>query len=410
MITNSLLFGFLFKSIGFQFWRQAIWLIGIVVFYKIIQLQPDNRVLLKKLSHYLYACIVILLLFFVKTILIDRFSVMRILYSTINYIYGIAFIGMACFFANNRDRKTLFTFLHWVGIFICVGLIIDSKTPIFAVFQIDESTFGRSGARATFLTENSTTLGVFYNFLLLCTFYKAHICKKTITRTLYFLSSFLYFFGAWVTGSRQIVLIIICSMFIGYFGLAVKKARYFLGLTLFAVIISVFGGNYIGSLVESITSGMKDRYTKESIMIKNDDGMRSKKWTDGAKQLLPENMPYWFLGKGIGAPTDRFAASSTEYIGKHFENTYFALFSEMGFFSWYILLFPIIYFCKLFLKSQKTFFSILMFASLLAYCIICWISPNGAAPQSQMALFLTIGLMLYRDKYDVDYNANPVKI
>jgi hypothetical protein len=40
MLCNSLLFGFLFRSVGFSFWRQAIWLAGIYLFYTIIKQQP----------------------------------------------------------------------------------------------------------------------------------------------------------------------------------------------------------------------------------------------------------------------------------------------------------------------------------------------------------------------------------
>lgn len=397
MITNSLLFGFLFRSIGFQFWRQVIWLIGAVIFYKIIRNQPDGQLYLKKLLGYFKTCIIILLLFAIKTMLFDQFGFVRVFDAVLKNVYGIAFLGMAYFFTSDKQR--LFNFFSLLGIFISIGLIIDSITPVFAIFQISESIVVRSSDRATFLTENPTTLGVFYNFLMLCTFYTFYISKTVVMKLFYFSSIFSYLLGALLTGSRQIVLIMVVSILIVCFGLAIKKTKRFILLLFFTAIVFIFLGSNIASVFNKMTTDLGNRYTAKAV---SEDTQRRGQWIEGAKQLLPENMLYWFWGKGLGVASDRFVANSNENIGSHFENTYFARFSEMGLFSWYILLFPIVYFFQLFAKAKKTFFSFLMLASVVAYCSICWISPNGAAPQSQATLFLTIGLFLYRERYDVD--------
>ena len=183
MITNSLLFGYLFKIIGFQYWRQSIWLIGIIIFYSIINKSPVNRLKFKTLSKYLKVSIVILIIFALKTILIDNFNIVRTINGAINNIIGFPFLCMICVFSYSTQRMKLFKFFSLFGLFISIGLIIDSFFPVSSFLRIDESMVARSVDRVVFLTENSTTLGIFFNFLMICTFYQLYISKTKIVKS-----------------------------------------------------------------------------------------------------------------------------------------------------------------------------------------------------------------------------------
>ena len=392
MMTNGLLVGYLLKPIGLVFWRQIIWLAGLLILYILILKNAEEKYRYNGIRKYMKITNTLICVFSFIALFISDYSLIRILFSDIQYVFSFSFLAMPYFFTDERNRKRLFRYFTLLGIFISVGLIIDSMSPVFESFKVKAN----AEERTTFFTEHATTMGLFYNFLLIALCYYAYYTKSALMSFFLILSSLLFIPGAWVTGSRQVLLIIMLTLACFYLYVFIKKAKMRLWIGLVFFVVSVFFYNSIITFMNN--SNQSSRFEMNMI----EDDVRYLRWIEGVRYFSINYVNYWLFGHGIGTTNDA-QVTSDEYQLSHYENTYIARFIDTGYMGLFIFLFPVFYIIRLLLKNRFTLFSLLMYSFVTGYLIISFISPNGAHPLSTSTLFIVIGLLLHRDKFDIDF-------
>jgi hypothetical protein len=393
MMTNGLLISFFFRPIGIPFWRQIIWLLGIIIFYRVLIKDRQVKYRYYKIDKYIKITNILVFCFVLVAIFFVYYSPLRVLFSGIQYVFGFSFLAMPYVFTKSKNVYVLFKYFAFLGFFISVGLIIDSITPIFELVKVKEN----PAERATFFSENSTTLGISYNFLLISVFYCFYCSKNILSKLVFFLVPFLLLAGAWTTGSRQVFFILILTFILSYSYLLLKSTKNRAFMIIVSIVVCVCFFNNAMNFFEQ--SSQKSRFNQSAL----EEDVRYKSWIEGAKHFLPDNFEYWIIGRGISSTNGKGDMRGEKFY-PHYENTFIARFVDAGYLGLFIYLLPIFYALKLILKNKFTFFSLLMTSFIIGYLFVSFISPNGGHPLSSITLFIVIGLLLNRDKFDIDFH------
>lgn len=391
MLTNGLLFNYLFLGSFFKMWRQFIWLTGTWFF---ISFLIANYGQIRKQKFYLHFkwSVLILLIASVVSILINEFNILRILVGWMIYIFGYSFLLLPFIILKNNKEKSFFRFLSWLGIIISIGLILDGlKIISLSLLKNFENTTESELIRATFLTEAATILGISSLFLLICNLYTFHLSKTKFSQIFYLGTSLIFVLGAWFTGSRQVFFVIAFTETIALFYISTLYNRNRILKSLFLIVLIIISLFLIKPL---LTSTKYEIYSKR--YLSDTDGgniVRQNAMAVGIKQLSLENLPLWFTGHGFTYTMGQ-QAKSGEKVGYHMESSVWAMFSECGIFSWYVFFGPLIYSISLWRRLKKSFFKILVFCFLISYSFTAFVSPNASHPLSTMCLFIIMGFLI----------------
>jgi hypothetical protein len=289
-----------------------------------------------------------------------------------------------------------------LGIFISIGLIIDSFFSIFSIFRIspDVALFVESKGeanRATFFSESPTVLAIFYTFSLLCTIYCFFLTKKLRTKIMYVFSFLVYILGAFATNSRQILIIIFIIIIVSFIYLSLiqnKNQIIYLFIFMIASIICAFYANkYISNKQEESQA----RFTIES--IREDE--RKLLWKKGMEQMKFYNFWSYPLGHGFVYTIEQ-KSKPHEQSHHHFESTVWASFYDGGLLSWFIIFFPCLYALHQLWIQKKSFLKLLLFLFFIDYGIICFVAPGGLHPTATLCSFITIGIILNFKKFNLE--------
>jgi hypothetical protein len=393
MLTNGLLFNFIFQGTVLVIWRQIIWIFGGAILILTIQNNYSEFAKYRKILNHLKWSIIILLVGSLFAFAYNEYNILRIILGWMFYLFGYSFLMLPLIVVKLRKEVVFFKTLAWLGIIISIGLTIDGLYGgIFSIFKTNYSIGGRyEVVRATFLTEAATVLGVSQVFLLICNLYTSYISKSKFWGAFYIFTSFVFLIGAWSTGSRQVFYILLFTEIVAMYYLMLISEKNKL-VTLVFIFSAFLAGYFI--LVPII---LKTNYTDylERFTSDTDRGneTRIRGWIDGINQLSFSNIGYWFTGHGFTYTMGQQSLPG-EKVGYHMESSVWAFFSEMGFFAWYVFFWPWMYSVKLMWNMKKSFLRILFACFLLSYIFIAFISPNAAHPLSTMCLFIVLGFLV----------------
>lgn len=396
MLANGSLFTWMFRSTPLIMWRQIIWIIGVFLLFKYVR--TFNSIGLTKIVKvHLYIFIFILFQALI-TLAIYNFNYLRLSFAFWTYFSGIPFLIFPFFISNGGKQsvKKFYNIFVGLGCFLTIGLFIDYLTggffTKFFLLSVASSLEDLlSSGRYCFLSEAPTTFGVYYCFCLFCTLYRLYLETSNIKKIILFFIAILYVGGAWLTGSRQIVLVLIMELAIAliYYIIFVNGNKKFIiiGLGLLLMLIP-----FIKSFLFSDKT-YQDRYSSNSIK----EDTRYKAWENGWRENVVDNVDVFFVGKAIALSQGQ-KAQKGELQGSHYENTYFARLSETGIVGVFLLLLPLLY--LLFYWHKTDFFNILLLLFFFSYLFISYISPNGSHQTTQMVVYLALGLFLNKKQFN----------
>lgn len=393
MLSNGALFTWMFIGTPLNIWRQVIWVIGLVI---LAQLYSKAR--LTKILKIFLALFSICLIQALYARAIYGFNITRLFYGFWLYFSGLPFIIFPYIYIWSGYKKESFYDLFTIlGVFMSLGIIIDYTTggiftETLAPASISEGLL--ESKRYCFLSEAPTTFGVYYSLCLICTLNRMYLCKYNSTKLILLFAALLSIFGAWFTGSRQIVAVLALTFILSfsYYLFRTRDKKGFI-IGAIAIIMSILPTVQIFLFTDDAYS---ERYSSESIK----EDKRYAYWERGFKENVIDNALIFLFGKAFTLTQGQKAAPN-EITGSHYENTFFSRISETGLVGLLLLLIPIIYFA--YHNKKWTFFSVSVFSLYTAYLFICFVSPNGIHQTSQTALFITWGMFLNRSLFDKDY-------
>lgn len=331
------------------------------------------------------------------TYAIYNFNVVRLGYAFWAYFFGLPFLLLPYLWVESgRKPQTFYNIFIILGLFLTIGLVIDFVsggffTRMFLVSVVSSSEGMLDDGRFCFLSEAPTTFGVYYSFCLFCTLYRLYISNSNAVKLILLFIAFSFIIGAWLTGSRQIVFalaLVFSVSFVYYIGFVKDKKSY----VLIGLVILLLIAPSIQSFLFSEKS-YQERYSSESI----EEDTRYSSWERGFKENV-ENVEVFLIGKGVALSQGQ-KALDTEYVGSHYENTYYSRLSEIGIIGIILLLIPII--CLVRNWGRITFFNISLLSFFLSYIFISYISPNGSHQTTQMVIYLACGMYLKKDYYSI---------
>ena len=387
MMANDAFFTWLGMITHINFWRQIITLIGFWIVYTTLK-SNDGLVYIKNVYRQYKIIFLILAGFSFITIVFNGYSLERVAYTLWNYSFGLPFLLFPYYTRRSGWSEHKFNWLFiFLGTFLSMGILADflsggffTSSFLLAV-TLNEDDF--EAGRFCFLSSAPTIFTVYYCFCLFCLMNEMIASSKAINKFSLLLLSFLFIFGSIFCGSRQTLASLMMVELIGLWNLfRVNKAS--LILAMFALATAYM---FLPQAREMLSDnqGFQDRYTSEAIQ----EDERTKTWKEGFEYcFVNPTIRRVFIGDGVGRTTGRGSALGD--TGKHFENTFLARISDVGWImAFWMLLLPVYYILKYRNKRLKT--SLMYLGIIGAFIFVSMISPNGAGNTTQMALFLTLG-------------------
>lgn len=343
MYTNGMLFTWLFAGSFLSIWRQLSWLILFILLYT--SYRKYNNIELYSVMNFFSVYLVILLFLSAYTFIYQGFNFVRVFYSLWLYLIGVPFVLFAPMAVRARiNKKWFFGIFTYMGLFITIGLFIDYRLGGLITRTL-HSGFDKGDladqSRLCFLSEAPTTFAVIYCFFSISALAMMRMSKSWIMKSWYSVIAVSSILGAWMTGSRQIVLCLVIILIIGfmYYIFFVKDRRiYFMIIPLTIVLGSLPWALGVAHENDVYVS----RFDRET--VEEDD--RYLTWERGYQELFVNaSLRSWCLGNGIGYASGQ-QIHSGESLGSHYENTYLARFNEMGIWGIVLLLYPVFFVIK----------------------------------------------------------------
>lgn len=399
MLANGSFVSYFFSRPPLNMWRQVIWIIGLFILFNLMQRTKSSKLRSIFDIHGAFSLFVIFSGTF--TIIFREFNLLRIGYAIWLYFAGFPFIVLPILIVYSRQSRKIFTnFLAYSGLFFAIGLILDYYLGGFFTLTFNEMYRARYDVdnsdsefyRYCFTAEAPTTFSVLYNLQMLCFVWKLHTSNSSSKTILYLFSITLFIIGAWFTGSRQLLIILVITLVIALsyelFFIRGKKKNVVL-LLLFLAILAPFTQDFIN----------KDDVYRERFEINTiREDTRAQKWERGLIETILDPKVL-LLGNGVGYTQNQKALNSEEY-GSHYENSFFARISDIGIIGFLLMIYPAFYVLVKF--SKKKFADVMLAALMLSYLIICFVSPNGSSPTTQTAVYLGLGLFICRRYFFVE--------
>lgn len=398
MLANGAMFTWLFLGTPLAIWRQLIWFIGLMVMYKylrVIDIPNIKRTI--DLISILFIVNVFQALFAIAAY---NFNYVRIGYGFWIYYSGIPFLLFPYFFneyvkRTGRSSLLFFDLFICLGLFQTIGLIIDCVsggffTNLFLV-SVSKGLFGLlDSGRFCFLSEAPTTFGVYYCFCMFCTLYRLYLSKGNKTKIVLLAISLSYIVGGWMTGSRQIVLVlsIVFVLILGYYTLFINDRKTYM---LFGMVLLFLSTPHIKSFLYS-DSHHKDRFSSSNIV----KDRRYLYWEDGFKENVRDNVLILYFGKAFSLSQGQ-KAQKGELTGRHYENTFYSRISELGILGVFLLLIPLYYLIRHW--DGLDLFNIGLLSFYISYLVISYVSPNGSHQTTQMTVFIAMGMNLIKHEF-----------
>lgn len=406
-LANGSLVTWLFMGTPLSMWRQIIWILGLMLIgYFYPQLRLNRKY--KKLQKWHFVAFYYILLSSFIASAIYGYNYLRLVYGFWIYFAGLPFIVFPYLIAkfNLITPKRFFNIFTGLGIFMSLGLLADYYTGgiITKTFLVGTSS-GLEGLleeeRYCFLSEAPTTFGVYFCFCLVCTIMSIYLSKSTITKTILCLAIFMYIGSSWVTGSRQIVAVLLVTTAIAfiYYLFKIKDNKTFLVIGLVALGFMLPKAFHF--IVEQ--DSYEARFSEQA--IKGDT--RSDNWKKGWRETVVDNPQVLLFGRGATYIQGQKALPDEE-VGSHYENTFFSRINELGIVGLLLLVFPTYFLIKNWRKSSLFF--VLMLGLNIAFLITCFVSPNGNHQTTQMVMYLATGMVLYADYFDVGKDRTTVTV
>ena len=391
LLANGAFATSIFMKLHMPFWRQLIWIIGLYFLF-----QKCRSVCSKDLNLFLSEhkqCFYWIVFLSILAIILYHFNLLRIIYAWWTYFSGIPFVIFPILLRRSgwTEKKINLLFLS-LGLFMSIGLIADYFsggyfTQMFLLSQTKDLEGLLNDGRYCFLSEAPTTFGV---YLSLCTamslrhFYSSNdFGSKTLAIT----STLLCILGAWFTGSRQIVFVIIMTqtIIICYFSIIKRIHLFFVLGTI--IISAILLGPKIKKMIYA-DEAYQARYSTETISEDN----RGKYWYEGFMYCIGDlNLKRIVFGEAVAFVQGQKALAN-EAIGRHYENTFWSRMSEIGIIGLYLFLLPVVFYKKQ--RSISKSDSIIFGTVLLSFIFISYISPNGQHQTTQMAIYIVVGLLI----------------
>ena len=292
MLGNGALFTWLFQGTPFAMWRQLIWIIGLIILYKkIIYVDIFN---IKSILNILGVIFIINVLQALYAIAVLDFNLVRIGYGFWTYFSGIPFLLFPYFFieytkTTGKSRLLFLDLFIYMGLFLTIGLIVDRISGgIFTKLFLISMSNGLLGlldsGRYCFLCEAPTTFGVYYCFCMFCTLYRLYLSESNKSKLILLVISISYIVGGWMTGSRQIVLVlgIVFVIIFGFYTLFINDRKSYITFGIVLLFLSV---PYIESFLYS-DKAYKERFSSSSVA----KDKRSQYWEEGFKENVSDNI------------------------------------------------------------------------------------------------------------------------
>jgi hypothetical protein len=398
------LVNYLLSGTGFLVWRQLLWLVALAVFGSALsEFSWSKRE--RYFINFQLLSLAILIFLGIYTLFAQEFSILRVSYSIWIMAMGIPFFvsGRLLELEDPENVKRFLRFFSFFGLFLSIGLLIDSKTSLF--YPVKASMLGDEVAtdealngenRAYFLSTSLTSFTIPYVFCMLSSFL---MISKTVDikwQSFHLFCAMSCVAGSWFTGSRQIFFILSAYFILGI-GLflahsKVKGKGYLIGgVVVFAIIASNMAYVFIENLK------LSDRYKVGNIL--EDD--RRQFWSKGMNTVVYNGkFPELIVGSGLGYATSNMARGG-EFVGDHYENTFLYRMSEAGILGLFILLLPPVFIISCVLMRRNYRYSDFLILGLVAgYFIVCFISPNGSYPSTLMIIYVLAGILSSRKIYD----------
>ena len=393
MLTNGALVNYVFSIPPFNMWRQIIWILGLYFLLKFFQ-KTEYSYILHPIIRFHKNIFIYIFLLSIFTFVLLGFNPIRLGYAFWTYFAGLPFLILPFLYSkSNVAPKKLINFLVYSGLFFCSGLIVDFLTGglitlFLGIDRLLDADSLEQTSRYLYTAEAPTTFSVVLCLQLICLLWKMNREKSTLYLIIDFIILAIYFVGSWFTGSRQLILVlsIVVAIAFAYQIFFTKKGLKLLVIS--TLLISVAGSSIYNTLYSN--DSYASRYSAEDIK----EDKRSVAWKTGFNETILDPAVLIF-GNGIGYTSGK--AGVGEKAGNHYENSYFARISDTGFIGLILLLFPVTYFFKR--MSYKRFVDVLFLAFYLSYLIICFVSPNGASPTTQMAIYLGLGMFICKDYF-----------
>ena len=390
MLVNDALFNLIGMRVGISPWRQIIWLFAIIAMIQLSRKYYLFVPCIRKTIRIYIRLFLIVLIFALYTLLKGEISLIRVLMSIIEYFYGLPFIIFPFVCAQSGwSRDKLDKFFIVLGIFLSAGFIIDYSSggsitlALSALPSREFDEFQFEYGRYNFLSTSNTLLTVILGISLFCTFNYYKNTGRGNKLLLIVISVFIVF-GTIFSGARQTLAGLLIVEVVGLLSIVIESKRGIFSVLFFIVLFFVALPSILGLLSEN--KGYTDRYTSEA--IKEDE--RSNTWREGFNYCFTNTtLERILVGEGVGY-TLTAHASSREKKGKHFENSFFARISDVGVFvGLSTLLMPVL---LIFGIRKRSKVSIIYYGLIMMYVFISFVSPNGLGNQTQVALFIILGL------------------
>lgn len=391
MLANGAFFNWVFHFVGLVVWRQVIFVIGLsILILKAKTFWGMRRVLKPYIN--LFFIILILSLF---TLVDKGFSPVRIGYANWVYFAGLPFvIFIPLAYRSGWSQEKLNYIFITLGLFQTVGIIVDymlggliTKSFLFLnSYEISQEDIMKTG-RFCFLSESPTIFSIYYCLCLTCCFFQL-VIERGVVRSLVlygFAASFIV--GAWFTGSRQLVVILLIVFVIDSFLVFRKNKVFRVGAVALSIIFVLIATSLSNFLFQE--AGYSDRYSSDS--VKGDS--RYELWKKGWEEcVISPTFRRLTIGDGVGYVIAN-GADKNEEFGNHYENTFFARMSEIGLVLGLVsILLPIVTIIKKGKRAKGMHYLHIPFC--LSFLFISYVSPNGASTTTQMSVFVFLGMVL----------------
>lgn len=407
LVINGGLITFLTKGTPFTIWRQLITIIGVFILFWTLKNVKE-----KSLRFVLKSYLVIISLLFICCIIgyfFQGYSILRIVYSLWGYVVGFPIIIFPILLTKekNFNPRRFFAFFSHLGVFLSLGLFIDSQTSIFKFINLSINGLENSSeqyidiytSRCSFLAETVTTFGVFLSFTILSSLYLLSVTNNIKKKLYLYFASFIPLVGSWFTGSRQIFIVVFITLFFGllaYLKQQKKELKYF--MMSLCIIVPLILSYVIPLMVEN--KELLSRYVGDNEGVVSGDEERVAQWIRGSEYIIDNGYVVLF-GNGMGS----FAVKGVnrgELKTEHYENTYLMRIIDTGFIGLWTILFPVYVILRnIYVMRRKNILDKLSLCIIFCYLFTSFISPNGASPSTQYIMFVLAGIYLVRNKFEL---------
>ena len=394
-LANENIFSWLTAGTPLVIWRQIGWFILLLfTFFSPIGKRKSIRKITYKLPLFLFWAVFMVLLARIQY----QFNYVRLVFALYSLVFGYAFLGLG--YALSQSTYTYITlakFLFFTGVFVSVGLIVDAMMGgAITLFFLQYDTLNIEelfSGRVAFLSGSPTVFGCIYSLYMFGLFYLLERTRKQLYQLLLFASSFLFMAGAYVTGSRQILLALVACFGYNLYKYIKKRSLLQYFKTVFPILIVLF--LFLGTIL-SLNSfeRLSGRYINDKEM-KNIDDYRSNLMMEGVNEfILSGDVVKLLIGNSLSYVSSK--SEPNEINGSNYENTFFVIFSNYGIVGIIIIFAPFFYLLK---RKDRNLCSQLSFSLVLSHLVVSVLSPNGLNPTSVMTIFLAMGIVMdYSDR------------